>query len=390
MLKGIYQAIEKDQYVTLIRPTGLEAYNFTADDFKELKGFRREGLYDNKFIVKASDLYKEMKKEIESLRQPRIEISADIIGLLQAVEARVEWNNVVLGGLANIIVPRLNIDRQIQIKSITIAPDDFSTAITFSTVKNYIGIGQKFLGRLLSSANYNLTNNLGYNEGIWLQAAQDASTSINKFNFGFAVGELNPIEAPTLIIDDEGLATDGHTINPFDDTPVNANSDVGRMILFGFVKINAGRIDVFNRDQTGAVINRVSIRPEGLIQESARSVVTMNEEGFAIFGKVDGELDKQFFVDESGNIQFAGQLEPIVKEGLFEDFNITPVNIQTDSFVFKYADPMGAPIPTSILLTAKLRADYEVLDWQYDAGTNNWQSLSTSTTTFTVDPNAAI
>lgn len=90
MLEGIYQSIEKDKYATLIRASGLEAYNFTTEDFEELKGFRREGLYDNKFIVKASELYKEMKKEIESVRQPRIEINADIVGLLQAVEARVE------------------------------------------------------------------------------------------------------------------------------------------------------------------------------------------------------------------------------------------------------------------------------------------------------------
>jgi hypothetical protein len=90
MLQAVYASIKKDVYAGLIRASGLEAYNFGAEDFEELKGFRREGVYENKFITKPSVLYQEMKKEIEAFLQPRIEMTADIIGLLQAVEARVE------------------------------------------------------------------------------------------------------------------------------------------------------------------------------------------------------------------------------------------------------------------------------------------------------------
>jgi hypothetical protein len=85
----------------------------------------------------------------------------------------------------------------------------------------------------------------------------------------------------------------------------------------------------------------------------------MDEEGFAIFGKVDGELDKQFFVDEFGNIQFAGELQPIVKDGLFQDFNVTPVDIAAETFVFKYDEPMGTPTPANITLLANLRGDFQ-------------------------------
>jgi hypothetical protein len=72
---------------------------------------------------------------------------------------------LVLGGLANVVVARLNIDIEIQIKTLVIAPDANQTAFTFSTQKNYIGTGQKFLGRFFADAAYNLKNNLGYNEG---------------------------------------------------------------------------------------------------------------------------------------------------------------------------------------------------------------------------------
>lgn len=89
ILQSLYVSIQKTNYTGLIR-TGLTAYNFTTADLEELNSFRREGIYNNKFITKTSSLYQEMKKEIEAYRQPRIEMTADIIGLLQATDARVE------------------------------------------------------------------------------------------------------------------------------------------------------------------------------------------------------------------------------------------------------------------------------------------------------------
>jgi hypothetical protein len=209
-----------------------------------------------------------------------------------------------LGGLANIIVPRLNIDRQIQIKSLSIAPDDFSTTITFSTEKNYIGVGQKFLGRFLSKASYNITNNLGFNDGKWLQAAEDGANSIDKFNFGFAIGDDNPLKTQTVIISDAGIGTDGHTINPLDDTPVSASSDIGRMILFGFVKINAGRIDVYDRNNTGQVVNSLVIKPSGVIHTAGGTITSMTSTGF----QIAHNNASIFSVDQLGNAFFGGNV----------------------------------------------------------------------------------
>lgn len=164
ILQQLYTGMKKDNYNTLLN-ANFDNYLFETEDFVELSGFRREGIYENKFITKASELYLQLKEEIVDYRQPRVEVSADMIGLLQTIDARPEWNSLVLGGLANIVVPRINIDIQIQIKTLTISPDANSTSITFSTQKNYIGTGQKFLGRFFSNAAYNLTNNLGYKDG---------------------------------------------------------------------------------------------------------------------------------------------------------------------------------------------------------------------------------
>jgi hypothetical protein len=366
MLQDIYVSIQKSNFVGLIRSTGLSAYNFTTEDFEELSSFRREGVYNNKFITKASDLYQAIKTDIEAYREPRIEMTADVIGILQAADARVEWNNVVLGGLANIIVPRLNIDRQIQIKTLTIAPDDFSTTMTFSTEKNYIGVGQKFLGRFFSNATYNIQNNLGFNEGRWLQAADDASESVNKLNFGFTLSSDNPISSPTVIIDQDGLTTDGHTVNPIDDTVASRTSDVGRMILFSYVKINAGRIDVYSQNNTGEVTNSVVIKPTGLIQDSPLSQVVMDEDGFKINKKVGETLLPQFFVNENGDIVFAGKISQTV----YEELNIDPIRIEASGLVIGYDADGTNPSPTLLTLTATLAEGYTTLQWQYYNGTN--------------------
>jgi hypothetical protein len=89
-LQTVYLSIRKNNFVALFNNEDLDSYNFTTEDFEELAGFRREGVYENKFIVKASDLFKAMKQEIDAVKQPRVEVSANIIGLLQALEARSE------------------------------------------------------------------------------------------------------------------------------------------------------------------------------------------------------------------------------------------------------------------------------------------------------------
>jgi hypothetical protein len=95
-LQDIYLLIRKQNFTSLLVNnegeviTNFEGYNFAQQDFVELNGFRREGIYENKFIAKPSELYQAMKTEIESLRSPRVEVSANIIGILQAMDTRVD------------------------------------------------------------------------------------------------------------------------------------------------------------------------------------------------------------------------------------------------------------------------------------------------------------
>jgi hypothetical protein len=365
LLQQIYTSIKKDQFVALFNNSDLSSYNFTVDNFNELNGFRREGVYENKFITKASDLFLAMKEEINSLKQPRVEVSANIIGILQTTEARTEWNKIVLGGLANVIVARLNVDIQIQIKTLVLSPDANGTRINFSTEKNYIGIGQKYLGRFFSNAAYNLKNNLGYNEGFWNRGSADGEDAADKLARGFLIGGENPLLTSTIIVDDSGITTDGHTVNPLDDTVVSATSDIGRMLLFGFVKINAGRIDVFNRNQAGQVVNKVVVAPTGLTQENALNIVAMNEDGFSISKKIGNDLQKQFFVDTNGNIVFAGT----ISQEVYEDLNLRAIIIDAPGFFIRTNADGSNPIPTSITLTATLAAGFTTYNWQYFNGT---------------------
>lgn len=170
----------------------------------------------------------------------------------------------------------------------------------------------------------------------------------------------------TIIVDDGGIRTDGHTVNPLDDTVASATSDIGRMLLFGFVKINAGRIDVFNRNQLGQVVNKVVVAPTGLTQETGLSLVAMNQDGFSISKKVGNQLQKQFFVDTDGNLFFAGR----ISQEVYEDLNLKAVVIDASAFFIRINADGSNPIPTSLTLTATLALGFTTFNWQYFNGTS--------------------
>lgn len=89
ILQQLYAGLKKDNFNTLLN-SNFDNYVFETEDFNELNGFRREGIYENKFIAKASELYLQLKEEIVAYRQPRVEVTADIIGILQTAEAKAE------------------------------------------------------------------------------------------------------------------------------------------------------------------------------------------------------------------------------------------------------------------------------------------------------------
>jgi hypothetical protein len=79
----------------------------------------------------------------------------------------------------------------------------------------------------------------------------------------------------------------------------------------------------------------------------------MDEEGFAIFGKVGGSLQKQFFVDENGNIVFAGTISQVI----YDDLNVRPVRITASSLAFALDDALN-PEPSSITFQASLATGF--------------------------------
>ena len=201
------------------------------------------------------------------------------------------------------MLDRLNIDIQIQIKEITINIDSNSTSIVFSTTKDYIGIGQKNLGRFFSSAAYNLKNNLGYYEDQWNTGKNEAKQAFTKVTEGYEINNLNIIEAGGLSIGGSGGELASCVVNPLDDEVVCTNkSDIARLIVFGFVRIDRGRIDVFNRDAQGQVVNAVVVSPTGVVHSAGNTVTSMSATGF----KIKHNTTDIFSVDELGNAFFNG------------------------------------------------------------------------------------
>ncbi len=168
------------------------------------------------------------------------------------------------------------------------------------------------------------------------------------------------------MISDEGLSTNGFTVDPQTDQIVSARSNTGQILTFGFVRINAGRIDVYRRDSSGGLINSLIIEPEGLKQTSVLgnnvdSIVKMDREGFAIVRRVGNDERKQFYVDQNGNIVFAGT----ISQEVYEDLNIPIISFDISAIAIRYDKDGANPSPTSITIVASLASGFTTFNWQY-------------------------
>jgi hypothetical protein len=211
--------------------------------------------------------------------------------------------------------------------------------------------------------------------------ADSASTQLTN---GFSISSENPVATSTVLISDNGITTDGFTIDPQTDDIVSARSNVGQTLTFGFVRINAGKIDVYRRDGSGNLVTSLVIEPEGLEQTSVlsnslNSIVRMNRDGFAIARKENGIETKQFYVDENGNIVFAGTISQVV----YEDLNIPIVSIEASTFTIKLDKDGLNPTPSSITLTARLAAGFTSFNWQYFNG-SVWVNFGNTTSSISI------
>ena len=158
------------------------------------------------------------------------------------------------------------------------------------------------------------------------------------------MGADNPLTTKTIVVNDEGITTNGYTIDPQNDTVVSADSDVGRMLIFGFVKINAGRIDVYNKNRSGQVLNSVVVSPTGVLHTVGDLQTSMTADGFAIVH--DGST--KFSVDENGTAVFAGALSAAT--GTFNG----SIQIGSGENVFK-ADTNGIYLGNETFASAEFR-----------------------------------
>jgi len=251
-----------------------EDYNFDGDDYTELAAFRREGIYNNEFINNAYDLFKEVKKEILNRNLPEVTILANIIDIFKAFQAEKDRDKLILGSLVNIFIPRLNINRQIQIKSITIAPDSNSSSITFSTQKDYLGIGSPLLGKILRHTEYNIKDKLAFNNGKWNVGSIDAEKATKKLDgtielINNEITSSNGSQsASAAIINNEGTVYKKTGINVTNGTIIDEKSDIFKQILTktrSLIKMSNGRILLVEEDiQTGQLKTTVAITSNGI------------------------------------------------------------------------------------------------------------------------------
>jgi hypothetical protein len=375
ILVGLWAQIKKDDYVDYLNKQGSvnisTAYNFIGANFEELNSFRREGIFQNKFITKQTDLLVAMKEDLLARNEPVVTCTMSTVGILQTTDAQADWDSLILGGLAHLSFPRLNIEKDIQIKTIVISPQTNQTAMTFSTEKDFMGIGARYLGKAIAT-NYNtVKNSLSFREDEWDTGVSNASDAADAINNGQDVGDSNSITTPTLeiassikagdyIVDpaDSSIVTEGNVF--YDSSPLAKST-----IEYGYGRITIDSVTPNNNN----------------IQ------VIMGANGFTI--QKDGE--EQMVIDDNGNAIFKGLLFTLDGETHnIDELNNYHVILSGGTYGYEYAADGLSHLPaTSAQFTAKPKRG--PIDWSTPMGqiTYAWSAtggLSGTSTVATFTP----
>lgn len=332
---------------------------YTSNQLDELALFTKEVVFKENTITEYLTLLDEAKTYFSDYSQPQVTIAVQIIDIMQAGEAAVDWDKVLLGDKINIYFPRFNIDLEAQIKEISMNLDSYSMSIKISTIKRYNEGFGKFLGKTIRRLTESERNETDYHS----DQSQDDRSQIDIFRqqqaSGYNTNEGITINAgrqdinknSSLIIDENGLVltelevdleTDQikpkaggskirminggiYIVDENDNVKtaittegVSAAQLVGEVLLGEKLIIKSGDNDFYvGPGGVGTIMptNDFGITLEGIIGTSTvtnRIIISKNQ-GLQILQSASGLFDDTVVVFEAdaatGNVSFAGQLK---------------------------------------------------------------------------------
>ena len=164
--------------------------NFTQEQLLNLDPYIKEHVYTNDAIISEEDLLKEGIKEFEELREPIIEVTIDIVNLLEIIEAQNDWDKLELGDIIRVRYERLNMYIKAKITEINYDFDDSTIKVTLSNAKNYKG---NSLMNMINQA-YGSSTEVNMNKYKW-DLAEENNGAINDIINNIWDATKNGIEA---------------------------------------------------------------------------------------------------------------------------------------------------------------------------------------------------
>lgn len=126
--------------------------NFSPDELIELNSFIIEKEYINDSIVDDEDLLKEGIEAFRKFREPKIDLSIDIVNFLSIVESQNDWDKLVLGDVIRIQHERFGEDIQAKIIEINYSFEDNSISLNIANEREMNQI-EDFMQKIYDAGN---------------------------------------------------------------------------------------------------------------------------------------------------------------------------------------------------------------------------------------------
>ena len=150
--------------------------NFSDELLDERANFIIKKDYSNDAIIDDRDLLEEGIKEFERLKEPKIDVSVDMLNILELIEAQRDWDRLKLGDKIRITSPEIDLDVYAHINEVTYNFEEGNINVNITNISRANSKKDAFL-ELMYKAN-TASNSIQVNKDSWSKG-KDADDKVN-------------------------------------------------------------------------------------------------------------------------------------------------------------------------------------------------------------------
>ena len=160
----------------LLKEEMLITNNFSQELLDERANFIIKKDYSNDAIIDDRDLLEEGIKEFERLKEPKIDVSIDMLNILELIEAQRDWDRLKLGDKIRIVSPEIDLDVYAHINEVTYEFEEGNIKVNITNISRANSKKDAFL-ELMYKAN-TASNSIQVNKDAWSKG-KDANDKVN-------------------------------------------------------------------------------------------------------------------------------------------------------------------------------------------------------------------